>query len=230
MYIFIDESGNFSKDKDGCFIVGGFITSDPKRTSKSFRKWQHTKFTNKKLRFRNEVKFSDTRLTERMRLKTLRYFVKQDIRVFYSFLKPQNIPLDYRRKKGLESGRLYAEIVAQTLNLLLPTTDLGFRVFRDNRQLKRVTKTEFNKIIALSLLPRLPAKVKFEVRAIESGRNPNIQIADWICGALYRYYCGGKNAKDYFLILKNSIIASDELFKDYWLNFQNNKKPPSKKR
>lgn len=185
MFVFVDEAGNFSDEGNDCFIVGGFITNDPKRTAKAFRKWQHSKFANKKLRFRNEVKFSDTRLTKALRLKTLSYFAKQDIRMFYSFLETKNIPLEYRGKKGLKSGLLYAEVIAKALHLLLPADDLEFRVFRDTRQLKGVPRAEFDQLIKLDLVPHLPTKVKFEIKAVNSASYPNIQIADWVCGALY---------------------------------------------
>ena len=75
MFIFLDESGNFTGDKDDYFIVGGFITGDPKRIAKVFRKWQHKKFP-KKLRRKNEVKFNDTGLNDELRLKTLSNFTK----------------------------------------------------------------------------------------------------------------------------------------------------------
>ncbi|MBU1291947.1 DUF3800 domain-containing protein [Patescibacteria group bacterium] len=219
MFIFLDESGNFTGDKEPYFIIGGFITNNPKRTTKAFRKWQHTKFP-KKIRRKNEVKFSDTGLNEKLRLKTIEYFSKQDIRIFYTFLKKSNIPLEYRKKKGLESGLLYTEIIAQTLDLLLPTTDSEFRVFRDQRHLKRVSQTKFNKLLKPALLPNLPAKAILQIKAIDSSTDTNIQIADWICGALFRYYNEGKNGKEFFLLLKNNIIESGhcELFKDYWTN------------
>ena len=79
MFIFLDESGNFTRDKDHYFIVGGFVTGNPKRTAKAFRKWQYTKFP-KKIRRKSEVKFNDTGLNDELRLKTLSYFIKQDIR------------------------------------------------------------------------------------------------------------------------------------------------------
>ncbi|MBL7053127.1 MAG: DUF3800 domain-containing protein [Candidatus Portnoybacteria bacterium] len=219
MYIFIDESGNFTGDKEPYFIIGGFITSNPKRTAKAFRKWQHTKFP-KKIRYKNEVKFSDTGLNKELRLKTIEYFSKQDIRIFYAFLKKSNIPLDYRKKKKLESGLLYVEIIAQALSLLLPTTDLEFRVFRDRRHLRKLSQAQFNKILKSALSPKLPAKAIIQIEALDSSANANIQIADWICGAFFRYYNKGKDGKRFFLLLKNNIIKSGyrELFKDYWAN------------
>lgn len=225
MYIFLDESGNFKGGKDDYFVVGGFVTGDPKRTARIFRKWQHTKFP-KKLRRKAEVKFSDTGLNEKLRLKTLNYFTKQDIRIFYTFLKKSNIPIEYRKKNNIETGFLYTEIVAKTLHLLLPAADLEFRVSRDNRQLKKVSQAKFNEIIKLDLLPELSAKTIIQISSIDSVTDSNIQIADWVCGALFHYYNKRNNGKSYISLLKNSVIASEELFKDYWNNFSQNKKPP----
>lgn len=217
MYVFIDESGNFTGDKNRYFVIGGFITGEYRRTSKAFRRWQKIKFP-KKLRHKNEVKFSDTGLNDELRLKTLTYFTKRDIRIFYTFLQGENIPLEYRKKKGIETGLLYAEVVAKTLNLLLPTTDLEFRVSRDKRHLRRLSQVKFNEMIKLDLSPNLPAKAIFQIEAIDSGTNPNIQIADWICGALFRYYNKRRNGDRFYATIKNSIIAYEELFKDYWTN------------
>lgn len=139
MFVFLDESGNFTGDKNSYFIVRGFVTGNPLRTAKSFRKWQRTKFP-RKLRYKNEVKFNDT---------------------------------------GLNN--------------------------------------EFE-MLKLDLLPKLSPKSLLQVEAVDSTANPNIQIADWICGALFRYYNKGKNGERLFITLKNNIVASDELFKDYWTN------------
>jgi len=146
MFIFLDEAGNFKSKKENYFIVGGFITGDPKRTAKTFRKWQTKKFP-AKIRYKTEVKFSDSGLNENLRLATLQYFCDQDIRIFYSFLNRLNIPLEYRKKKQIQTGLLYAEIVGKTLSLLLPANDSEFRVFRDRRHLK-------NSIIANSIINR----------------------------------------------------------------------------
>lgn len=228
MYIFLDESGNFkSKNKEDYFIVGGFVTGQPDRTIKMFRKWQHTKFP-KKLRYKTEVKFSDTGLTEKMRLKTLEYFTQHDLRIFYSFLHKANIPLEYRQAKQLKSGLLYAEIVAQTIHLLLPTTATVLRIFRDTRHLSKISQAKFNEIIKLNLLPNLCAKTLIQIKVINSATNLNIQIADWVCGALFRYHNKRKNSKQYFSILKSSIIESKEMFEKYWEDPHKNKKSPHK--
>lgn len=224
MYIFLDESGNFKGDKE-CFVVGGFITNNPKQTAKSFRKWQHLKFP-KKVRHQAEVKFSVSGFSSELKAKTLFYFAKQDIRIFYTFLNTHNIPLEFQKAKGLESGRLYAEVIAETLRLLFPISDLEFRVFLDERRLKNLTRVEFKELLKIGLLPGLPAKAVWQIEMLDSFTNTNIQIADWICGALYRYHTKGKNGQVFFDTLRNNILISGELFKDYWSEFNKAKKSP----
>lgn len=219
MYIFLDESGNFKGGK-GCFIAGGFITNNPKGTAKTFRKWQGLKFP-KKVRHQTEVKFSASGLADKLKIRTLLYFTKQDIRIFYTFLNTRNIPAEFQKAKGLESGHLYAEVIAETLRLLFPTPDLEFRVFLDERRLKNLTRIKFKESLRLNLLPKLSAKAVLQIETLDSAANPNIQIADWICGALYRHHTKGRNGQIFFDTLRNNILYSEELFKDYWAKFNN---------
>jgi len=79
-------------------------------------------------------------------------------------------------------------------------------------------------MLKAGIAPNLSAKTIVQIEAIDSSVNTNIQIADWVCGALFRYYSKGKNGEEYFFILKNSVIVREELFKDYWENFAENKK------
>lgn len=215
MYIYLDESGNFIGDKDKYFVIGGFITNNPRRTAKAFRKWQHTKFP-KKLRYKNEVKFSDSGINKILRWKTMNYLSKQDLRIFYIFLNTTNIPLEYRKKKGIETGQLYTQIVGDTLELILPTTETEFRVFLDKRPLKGISVEEFKRILKLRLLPYLPKGTALQIENVDSATQPNIQIADWICGALFSFYNKKEKGKEYFHTLKNSIVGEKELFPKYW--------------
>lgn len=82
-------------------------------------------------------------------------------------------------------------------------------------------------MLKLDLLPKLSAKSLLQIEAVDSTTIPNIQIADWICGALFRYYNKGRNGERFFITLKNSIITFDELFKDYWQEKYNNQKTTS---
>lgn len=216
MFIYLDETGTLTESDGKYFIVGTYTVGDPRKITKAFRKWQKTKFP-KKLRRQAELKFNDSHIDDKLRLKTLQYFAKQDIRIFYTYLQKKNIPQEYYKKgKVTETGLLYTEIVRATLELFMPVTDSEFTVIRDQRTLKGVTVDKFYEILKASLLPKLPAKVNFQVQAVDSTSNPLIQVADWICGALARYHEGKPMGEEFYSVLKGNIVQEKELFSEKW--------------
>lgn len=217
MFIYLDESGVLTKSDSKSFIVGSYSVNDPKRVVNAFRRWQKNKFP-KKLRSQTEIKFNDPHIDDALRLKTLKHFVEQDIRIFYTFIDKRNIPEEYHKKGKIhKTGQLYCEIVAATLELYLPITDNSFIITRDQRVLKGISTFQFNETLKTSLLPKLPAKTLFLVHAVDSAGSPQVQVADWICGALARYHEGKAVGKQFYAVLKNYIVqGKEELFSDYW--------------
>lgn len=220
MIIGLDETGNLIKGNNKYFIVATFTVGDPQRIVNAFRRWRHKKFP-KRVRDQSEVKFNDPHLTDEMRLKTIKYLAEQDIRIFYTYLQIRNIPEEYRKNgKVHESGLLYAEIVRATLELYLPLTDLQFVVIRDKRTLKGMSPKEFHETLKLSLLPKISPKTKFHAEAVDSTTSPQVQVADWICGALGRYYEGKEHGEKFYNYLKNNIVMEKELFSEYWTKWE----------
>ncbi len=90
MYIFLDESGQFAKhDHEEYFIVGSFTVGDQRRTGKAFHAWFHTKFP-RKMRTQSEIKWSAGGIDDDLRLRTLKYIAKLDVRIRYGFLLRKN--------------------------------------------------------------------------------------------------------------------------------------------
>jgi len=216
MHIYLDESGNLTRSDGKYFIVGSYTIGDPKRIAKAFRKWQRSKFP-RKVKVQSEVKFNDPHIDDKLRASTLTFFAKQDVRIFYTYLKVINIPDKYKIKEvSIKTGFLYTEIVGETLELYLPIFETEFRVFRDQRILKGVVHTEFNDHLTARLLPKLPARILIRIQAMDSTASPQIQVADWICGALARFYEKKPSGDEFYNILKNNIVKEKELFSDYW--------------
>ncbi len=216
MFIYLDESGNLTKGNGKYFIVATFTIGNPQRIVNAFRRWQHAKFP-KKLRGQAEVKFNDAHITDELRKKTITYIAKQDVRIFYTYLKITNIPVEYRKKgKVFASGLLYAEIVRATLELYLPMTEPHFIVIRDKRTLKGMSPANFHEKLKISLLPILPPKTLFHIQAVDSTTSPQVQVADWICGAFARFHENKIEGKTFYEKLKNNIVSEKELFSDYW--------------
>ncbi len=218
MFVYLDESGGFGKNKERFFIVGSFTVGDPGRIAKAYRRWQRRKFP-RRLKGQSEVKFINSSLDDALRLKTIHYLADQDIRIFYTYLNKTNIPENYRAGHKVDpskTGLLYTQIVAETLELYFPISSLEFRVLRDARPLKGISQTEFNRLIESRIIPLLPAKSAFQLEEVDSTTHPQIQIADWVCGALARYHESKENGEKFYQLLKNNIVKEKELFARYW--------------
>lgn len=217
MHIFIDESGQFHKNNhDGYFVIGSFTVGDIKRTAKRFKSWCHSKFP-RKMRHRPEIKFSDSGISDELRLKTLKFICELDVRIRFSFLKRENIPNEYKTKTAVESGLLYTLIVGETLEMYLPADEMLFHVFCDQRRLKGVDKKSFVEKIKTHLLLNLPKGGQVKIEMLDSKEYINIQIADWIVGSIASYLNKKNLGDEYFNILKNNVIGEGkEMFKDHW--------------
>lgn len=212
MYIFLDESGNFTKhNHEEYFVIGSFTVSDQRATAKAFRSWSRTRFP-RKMKTQSEIKWSATGITDELRVRTVKFISDLNVRIRYGFLLRNNIPNTYRRKGKLDSGILYANIIAETLETYLPTDEKNIYVFCDQRSLKDMSKSEFESHIAGRLLPLCTTGTMIQVRMIDSTSNVNIQIADWISGAISRYLENGKNGEEYFKILKNNFLERGKEF------------------
>lgn len=213
-YIFLDESGNFTKDGDSKhFVVASFTVSDPALTEKKFRKWQKTKFP-QSMRHLSEVKFSHPTISAQLRLKTLREISQLNVRVRLFYLKHENVPEEYSRKGSLESGSLYKHIIAEAVESYLPSLAPELRVFCDQRSLKGITAREFKDALRLHFLPKMPPKSLIVIEMVDSTLSANIQIADWLAGAFAAYLEGRPGGDDYYAILRDNILSSTELFKE----------------
>lgn len=212
-FIFLDESGQFNKlDHEQYFVVASFTVGKPRRTDKSFAGWRTSKFP-RRIRYQSEIKFSDVDITDDLRLRTLRHIANLDVRIRYVYLLRDNIPDSYKSEKILQSGKLYTNVIGDLLDMYLPTSDRELRIFCDQRQLKGISRPQFKSILEARLRPHVTPQTIIQIEMIDSTSNRNIQIADWIVGALAAYIEKKPLGDEYFKILKNNLLDDGkELF------------------
>ncbi len=212
MYIFLDESGQFTKHNDEeYFVVGSFTVDNQKRTDKKFKKWVKSKFP-KRMRNQSEVKWSSTGIDDALRIRTFQFISKLDIYIQYGYLVRKNIPSVYRIKNELKSGLLYTNIIGEILEMYLPTDEKEIHIFCDQRPLKGMNTAEFRHAIINRLLPLCAPSTLIQVEMIDSTSNANIQIADWISGGLARYLEKRQLGEEYFKILENNFLSQGKEF------------------
>lgn len=107
-YIFLDESGDFSKKGDNqYFVVASFMVDNPKKTYNDFRVWMRSKMP-RVMRNLPEVKFSNKDVDEVIRRKTLKMISSFGVKINYSYLLKSNIPDEFKYKGDLLDGDLYS--------------------------------------------------------------------------------------------------------------------------
>ena len=216
MYIFLDESGDFTKhNHEEYFVVASFTVGDQRRTRKSIRKWFSNKFP-KRMRKQGEIKWSASGIDDRLRLRTIEHIAALDVRIRYGFLRRMNVPSTYRNKRNkIESGRLYTTVVAEVLEGYLPVKDRYIHIYCDRKSLKGMTQREFESAIRERLLPLCTPDTLIRVEMIDSTTNENIQIADWMAGAIRWHLEGEAAGAEYLDILKNNLLeAGKEFFRE----------------
>ena len=184
MVVFVDESGSFLPSAgQEYFVIGSFTVGDPKRTAKSFRSWQGNKFPKRK-RVQSEIKFSESGITDDLRVRTIKYISSLDVRIRYGYLRCERLPHTSYDHSGLQEGYLYTQILGQILESYFPITEPSFFVRCDQRHPKGIKQKEFIKILTSRLLPIAPAQTTIDIKQVDSMTDANIQMADWIVGAL----------------------------------------------
>lgn len=212
--VFVDESGTFLPCKgQEHFVIGSFTVGDPKRTAKMFRSWQASKFPKRK-RGQSEIKFSESGITDNLRIQTIKHISSLDVRIRYGYLRCERLPHTSYDQIGVREGFLYTQILGQILESYFPITESAFSVRCDQRQLKGLKRKEFVDILTTRLLPIAPPNTMIDIKQIDSTTDANIQIADWIVGALAAQLNQKPLGEKYYNILKENIIGSPiELFK-----------------
>lgn len=208
--IFVDESGTFKESQDErYFIIASFTVGDPKRTAKQFEAWRKTKFP-RKIRNLSEVKYSDNGISDDLRIRTIQHISSLDVRIRYAYLKCKNIPATYRKNGATQSGILYTELLGKALEQYFPIMEESFFVICDQRRLKGVSHSQFKKMLETKILTNSPSGTNVRVTRVDSMSDRNIQIVDWIAGAIAAYLNEKPLGEKLMDILKNNVIGSGE--------------------
>lgn len=207
LFVFLDEAGNFRGNKDRYFVLAAFVTGNPRATRKCFLKAKRTKLP-RKYRHYTELKFSDRVIPARFKKHVLRQLAKEDIWIYALLFDKNNMPAELL---GHSEGLTYCRLVGQLLELCPLAEASAIHVFLDRRHLKGLSRHEFNANLKAHLAFRLGPQVRLEIQHVDSTTNVNIQLADFVCGAIFRKYERGDT--EYYDIIAERIKIEEELFK-----------------
>lgn len=205
-FIYIDESGDFgfSKKSTKNVIIAASFTSLPKEMSIWMKRIRKRKL-NKKLRKLNELKAADAKED------FLNYFYQHansdlNFSVYAVVVNKTKIPPQFRSEEGL----IFLKSIEQLVDLAKKEISPTMYWYFDRRPVKKIHWNAIGQIIKEKLLLLSTChKPIIEIHPADSGRNLNIQFADFIAYALGRFV----NQKDdsWYKIIKPHIKKIKEV-------------------
>lgn len=208
LYIFVDESGNFSGNHDRFFVLSAFVTSKPRVTRKCFLRAKRTKLP-EKYRHYAEVKFSDRAIPDQFKKHVLQRVAQEDVRIYVLWFDKQNLPVALRQQP---EGLVYCQLVGQLLEMCpLAETEI-VQVFLDRRNLKGTTRQVFDANLKARLLFVFPKLRRLSIEHVDSTASMNVQIADFVAGAIFQKH--ERSNEQFYNIIEPQIVREKELFRE----------------
>ncbi|HJJ47985.1 MAG TPA: DUF3800 domain-containing protein [Methanocorpusculum sp.] len=188
MYIYIDESGVVTKGQGDYFIVTALCTPDKNTADRCIKniRQNHLKKHYKNL---GEIKFSNS--TPEIIRRILQCITRHDIKIYYCAYKKE-----LTEKSQIE---LKINLFSRLIKMTAEDENEPARIIIDNF-LKKTQQNLFSEQIQ-------PANKNYPVTYSDSISCPGIQLADFLCGTIGRYYNypGFEENIEHYNIIKNKI-------------------------
>jgi hypothetical protein len=205
LYVFLDEAGNLRDDRNRHAVLVAFVTDQPKVTRKCFVRARQAKLPTKYQHYA-EIKFSDRVIPDDFKKHVLRQLARTEIQIYALVVVKEHLPPEFRIQA---EGIIYCHLVGQLLELCGLEESNEVYLFLDRRSLQGLTRQEFDARLRHRLLCQLREGVRLEIQHPDSTTNVNVQVADFLCGAIFRKYERGN--QEHYALIERRIIAEEIL-------------------
>jgi hypothetical protein len=208
LYLYLDESGSLKGDDDHYFVLLAVATTTPRVMRKCFVRARQTRLP-EKYRHYTEIKFSDRVIPDQAKERILRELAELDIGLYALVVDKGGIPEVLRRQP---EGVLYHHLVELLTNLCPIGECQALYVNLDRRHLPGLRREVFNAELSAYLFPRLRKGALLEIQHVDSTTDVNIQVADFLVGAVYHKYARGDER--YYALIADRINVERVLFRE----------------
>jgi len=203
MYIFLDEAGNLTDDKDDHFVLTGIFTLNPRPLRKLIRRTRKAKLSSRNRRKNSEIKAS--KATDKYKKYLYEHLMKiNNFEVFALYLKVSDIPLHMKGKEGI----IYLRMTEELLKLGLVEKYNNVNLIMDHRSLKGITQNAFDTAIYEEFAASFKCPKLFNVYHVDSQKDKGIQICDFVTHAIYQKY--QRQNADWYKMIENKITKIED--------------------
>jgi hypothetical protein len=199
-YVFLDESGD-QGNKPGSskyFIITLLVTSDKKPLENKLNKYKLKLIRKKKYKNLKEIKANNS--DDNIRFDILDIILKSDSEIYTIILNKQKLYDNLKDKK--------TKVYNYLTNLIIAECNLNGKSVHfiiDKRVKKKIVREDFNDYIK-----RNHPHVKFNISHYDSCNSNGLQLVDFACWSIFRFYEFGDDK--FFNYINNKITLKKELF------------------
>ena len=210
MRVYIDESGDlgFSKKASSYFIIAALIAYDHLAIQRCFARIRRNKLK-KRYRELPELKFNNSSVVIKRRI--LSCIASSDVAIAYSVLRKEQVYPHLRDKHQIIYNFLTGSIIAHIIQRFPIDGEVRITV---DRTLSGIQREAFDQYIIHKTFERnisdTLSTIPIVIEHIDSKREPCIQAADFIAGALHHYYREGDDTM--YRLIKNRIKIEFDYF------------------
>lgn len=211
MKIYIDESGDlgFSKQASEYFIIAALIVYDPLAIRRCFARIRKNKLK-KKYKELPELKFNNS--GEEIRKRILSCIAKADVDIAYCVLRKEQVYLHLRNNHQIIYNYLSGSLISQIIQRYPMDKSVDITV---DKSLNGIQREAFDQYLVYKTFEKNQthdiASIPIQIEHVDSRREPCIQAADFIAGAVHYYY---RNNDDTFsMLIENKVQVALDYFK-----------------
>jgi len=202
--IFIDESGDlgFTERASHYFIIAALIVHDPLAIRRCFAKIRRNKLR-KKYRELPEFKFNNS--GKEIKKRVLSCIASADVDIAYCVLRKEQVYPHLRSNHQIIYNYLTGSLISHVIQRFSAGGDVEIIV---DKSLNGIQREAFDQYLVYKTFEKNqsydPAAIRIDIDHVDSMREPCIQAADFIAGALHYYY---RNNDDTYSSIINEKIA-----------------------
>lgn len=211
MDIYIDESGDIglgTRSSD-YFVIAAVMVRDPLCIQRCFLRILRSRL---KKRFRDlpEFKFSNTSGTMKRRI--VECLSRCDLDIAYSVLRKRQLYPGLRDRPHIVYNYLMGSLIANIVTYYKARGRVNIIV---DKSLGGIQRDAFDQYVVFKIIEKNPLEelkhILLEVQHCDSRREPCIQAADFVAGAVHRMYRTGDNSC--YRLIEGNIVKRFDYFR-----------------
>lgn len=189
-YLVLDESGAMHLKNERYFIIGGYLTTNINKVKSCHKKIEKEVLTIKKIGFHNHRELKSSNITPKQQATFINDLLKINEVIGVSITIDKYQLDNFKASENLAYNYFVKNLINYLLNCNIPILNEAYNIvlLLDNRSTAVKNANDLETFLNLEFVYSLSYEKNFIVKYLDSKKNREIQMADYIANALWKSY------------------------------------------